>query len=114
VNSGSSHQVLELSRVQVTRVDIDGGASHLELTLGRPSSQVPITINGGASHVVIHRPQGTPVRIRVAGGASSLSADGTQLAGHDELRWDSGYAGASERYDIKIEGGASHVTLDTG
>jgi hypothetical protein len=114
VNSGASHQVLELSRVQVTRVDVDGGASHLELTLGKPSGEVPITINGGASHVVIHRPPGTPVRIRVSGGASSLSADGTQLAGHDELGWDSGYAGASDRYDIKIEGGASHVTLDTG
>jgi hypothetical protein len=114
VNSGASHQVLELSQVQVTRVDVDGGASHLELTLGKPSGEVPITINGGASHVVIRRPPGTAVRIRVSGGASSLSADGSQLSGHDELTWDSGYAGASDRYDIKIDGGASHVTLDTG
>ncbi len=113
LHTGASRQTADLATVQVSRIEVDGGASHVELTLGRPSGTVPITVNGGATNVVIHRPAGTAARVRVSGGASTLDADGTRYVGQDDLAWESGYGAGSDRYDIRVDGGASNVSVDT-
>jgi hypothetical protein len=85
------------------------------LTLPRPTGVVPVRIGGGASNVAIHRPAGVAARLHVAGGASGLVLDGRRLGavgGGAEWR-SSDVAGAADRYEIEIAGGASDVAVAT-
>lgn len=113
VNTGASNQVFDLSRLQLTELAIDGGASYVDVTLPSPAGQIAVTITGGADNVLVHRPRGSAVRVQVAGGASTLVADGNRVSGRHDLTWENGYASASDRYNVRVEGGASQVTLDT-
>ncbi len=96
-------------------LSIEGGASRLEASLPPPAGTVPITMQGGALTAVLHRPAGVEAQVLVAGGAGAIDADGHHLGAlGGELSWSTaGWAAASDRYGIRAEGGANHISLDT-
>jgi hypothetical protein len=114
VGGGASRNTLELGSVQLTSLQLSGGAQQVEITLPRPTGTVPIRISGGASTITVHRPSGVAAQVRMSGGASNLTVDGDHrsvLSG--DISWQSsGYGTASDRYDFDISGGASNVTID--
>lgn len=113
-NAGSSNDTLNLSAVKVGSITLNAGASRTDITLGRPTGTVPISVDGGAITLHLHRPSGSEAFVHVSGGAVNLNADGRQLHGVGEESWQSaGYDGAGDAYHIEISGGASNVTLDT-
>ena len=83
------------------------------IELPSPAGTVPLRISGVASSVKLARPAGAAIGLRVAGGIAMLRLDGAKhqnVAG--EKRFMSpGYAGATERYEIEILGGASDVRI---
>ncbi|MDQ2943225.1 MAG: hypothetical protein M3R21_06085, partial [Candidatus Dormibacteraeota bacterium] len=90
------------------------GSSREEITLGKPSGVVPISINGGALTVHIHRPAATSAAVRVSGGAVSLDGDGEHHRGIGSLSWQSTeYSGAADAYRVEVNGGACNVTIDS-
>ena len=114
VGGGASRASLELGDVQLTRLDVSGGANHVEATLGPPRGTVAIHVSGGATSVTLHRPTGVPARATMSGGANNLTADGRRynVVGGD-VNWRSpDYDSATDRFDVEISGGASSVTLD--
>ena len=95
---------------------MSGGASRVEVTLPPASGIVPVRVLGGASNVAIHRPEGVSAQIRVGGGSTNLAFDERcfgAVGGEVGLQ-SPDYAGASDRYDITISGGASSVIIDAG
>jgi hypothetical protein len=113
-NSGATTSRLNLAGAQVGTININTGASRNDIYLGEPSGIVPVTINGGSLNVHIHRPQGTPASIAVAGGAVSLNADGKQMRAIGNLGFQSpGFSAEGDGYRVEINGGACTVTLDT-
>ncbi len=113
-NSGASNDTLKLSSVKVGSITLDAGASRAEITLGRPTGIVPISVDGGAITLRLHRPGGSEAFVHVSGGAVNLTADGRELHGGGDETWQSaGYDGAANAYHIEISGGASNVTMDT-
>ncbi len=113
-NSGASNDTLKLSTVKVGSITINAGASRADITLGRPTGIVPISVEGGAITLRLHRPSGSEAFVHVSGGAVTLDADGRELHGVGEETWQSaGYAGAADAYRVEINGGASTVTVDT-
>lgn len=112
---GVSRLDADLSGLRLDSFEVDGGASRVELTLPGPSGAVPIRIDGGASNVTIRRPEGVAARVDVGGGASKLALDGQCLGAiGGESRLESpGYAGATDRYEIIITGGANNVAVGT-
>jgi hypothetical protein len=107
---GMSDIVADLDELELTRLEISGGASRLEVRLPRPRASVPIRVGGGASNVELIRPAGVPVRVRVGAGASYLTVDDVTI--ENGLRKDlqsPGYDVTEERYDIEIGAGASKV-----
>jgi hypothetical protein len=113
VNSGAASDVFMLATVRVVSIDVNAGASKEDITVGDPSGTVAITINGGAPTVNVHRPPGAAASVSVSGGAASLSFDGRQSKAVGTLTAQtSDYDHASDRYQIRVEGGAANVTVD--
>jgi Domain of unknown function (DUF5668) len=113
-DTGSTSDTLKLSSVKVGSISLNTGASRTDITLGRPTGIVHISVDGGAISLHLHRPSGSQAFVHVSGGAVSLSADGRQLRGVGDESWQSnGYDAATDAYQVDVNGGASTVTLDT-
>jgi len=113
-NTGASNDTLKLAAVKVGSITLNAGASRTDITLGRPTGVVPISVDGGAITLSLHRPRGSEAFVHVSGGAVTLNADGRQLHGVGDESWQSaGYDGAADAYHVEISGGASTVTVDT-
>jgi hypothetical protein len=113
-NTGASNDTLKLSAVKVGSITLNAGASRTDITLGRPTGIVPISVDGGAITLRLHRPSGSEAFVHVSGGAVTLNADGRQFHGVGEESWQSaGYDGAADAFHVEISGGASTVTVDT-
>ena len=109
---GMSNVLADLAELDLTHLEISGGASHLEIRLPRPLASVGIRIGGGASDVELIRPADVPVRVHVGAGTSRLVID--DVAIEDGLRTDRkspGYDGTTARYEIEIGAGASKVRV---
>jgi DNA-binding MarR family transcriptional regulator len=105
----------DLSALRLTRLEVSGGASDIEIVLPVPAGVVPVRLSGGASKVTLRRPRGTEARAEVSGGASQLVFDGQRLGavGGRTVLSSSGFADAADRYEIRFAGGASQVTVTT-
>ena len=107
--------VADLRGLQLTGLEVSGGASDIEVTLPAPVGTVPVRVSGGASKVMLRRPKGTEARAEVSGGASQLTFDDQRLGaiGGRNVLGSPGYAEAADRYEIRFTGGASQVTIAT-
>ncbi|MGH2576510.1 MAG: hypothetical protein ACRDG9_01975 [Actinomycetota bacterium] len=112
---GMSDVEADLEDLELTGLEISGGASRIEAHLPRPKDAVPIRIGGGASDVELIRPTGVPVRVRIGAGASKLVVDDFRLgAAGGKTDWRSpDYDEIEGRYDIEIGAGASKLTVRT-
>lgn len=110
---GMSDVTANLEDLELTDIEISGGASRLELRLPRPKTTVPVRIGGGASDVEVIRPAGVPVRLRIGAGASKLAIDDLAVgSAGGRTDWKSpDYDSSEERYDIEIGAGASKVIV---
>ena len=113
-DTGATTDTLNLAAVKVGSIKLSSGASRTDITLGKPTGIVPVSVDGGAITLHLHRPGGSEASVHVSGGAVNLDADGRQLHGIGEESWQSsGYSGAADAYQVEINGGASMVTVDT-
>lgn len=114
ISGGATNQVLDLSRIKVSQLTINGGAQQITVTLPPAAGDVPIVVNAGAASVTIHRPAESPAAVTVSGAVNDLTVDGehrSSLAG--EATWQSSeYATAADRYSIRVSGGANRIVLD--
>jgi len=113
LTGGVSKVRAALHELELSTLTLRGGASSVEISLPAPQKVVPIRITGGASHIQLTRPKGTAMRIQVTGGASSLVFDDQRLGavgGVTRLQ-SNGYENATDRYELELSGGASHLTV---
>lgn len=103
----------ELASIQLEELTVQGGLHDASFHLGPPRGTVPIRISGGAAKLELLRPARVPARVSIRGGASRLAIDNLHLgAVGGGTQWESpDYAGAEDRYEISIAGGASGVKI---
>jgi hypothetical protein len=115
IEGGANDLTIDLSDGQLRNLQVAGGASHVEATLGAPHGTVNVTVNGGASSIDVELPEGTAWHAQVNGGPSSLEVNGSSSGGLGNLeRQSDGFASARDRYDLTVNGGASKLTINTG
>jgi hypothetical protein len=109
-NTGSSTETYNLASAHVGSIEINTGASRMDITLGRPAGIVPISINGGSLTAHLHRPPGAGASVMVSGGAVSLDFDNkhTRAIGTVKEATQIG----PDMYRIEVSGGACSVTMD--
>jgi len=109
VHSGAANDTYDFTKLQLTSLEDDTGASREDISLGTPKGSVPISVNGGALTVHVHRPTNTAARVNVSGGAVSLDFDGQQ---HHAVGSISAGIEATDMFSISVSGGACTVTVD--
>jgi hypothetical protein len=116
IGGGAADLRLDLRRLQLSKVDISGGASRVDAQLPAPKGTVVLAVSGGASDLTLRAPAETQWRVSVSGGASAITIDRSIFAalGGDFQQQSPGYGSATNRFDIEISGGASHVDFRTG
>jgi hypothetical protein len=114
LDGGASTERLDLRGSRADVVDLGSGVSQAQITLPRPTGTDLLRMTGGATRLVIGVPKGSPTRVHVKGGASSVrigSITHTGVGG--SATYDShGYAGAHDRIDLEIEAGVSALTVE--
>lgn len=115
VAKGAMALAARLGSLQLRSFVIRGGASRVDVEVGRPRGVVPITIHGGASKLTVRRPRGVPVEVRIKGGASRATVDGHQLgpAGGNVVWRTTDTPAAADSYLVDIRGGVSQVTIES-
>ncbi len=104
-----------LAEVTLERLEINGGANHIDLDLPAVTGTTTVRIDGVVSSARLRRPRGVPVTLRVDGGVSHLTFDGqrySQIGGERRFISD-GFAGSNARYEIEVVGGASRLAIVT-
>lgn len=102
-----------LENVRIERMEINGGANHIDLHLPRPSGTAVIRVRGVVSSARFARPRGVPVALRVDGGVSHLTFDGkrySNLSGNRKVTARD-FGTIDDRYEIELLDGASHLTI---
>jgi hypothetical protein len=103
----------DLDAVRLAGFDVRGGANHIRVGLGMPDGNARITIDGGASAIRFDRPGGAAAAVQVRGGVSRLRFDGRRVtppAGTFRVQ-SKDFAGATDRYDLELSGGASDLVV---
>ena len=115
LKGGASEVVAELTGLDLSGLEVRGGASSFRVELPEPSGTVPVRIAGGASEIVVRRPPRVAARVRLKGWASQLTFDDQTFGavGSDVRLQSPGYEDAAGRYDVEISGSASDLTLTT-
>ena len=113
IRRGVSHLAADLRELQISSIEITGGASESELALPRPRGSSTLRLSGGASRLVIRRPRGTAAQISVRGGASNLVFDAQRLGavGGPTRLSTPGWDASPDRWSIELTGGASDLSV---
>lgn len=113
VRGGASRLLADLRGLRLGSLNLDGGASRLEVALPRPVGTVAVVVLGGASNVAISRPEGVAAQLRVSGGATNLRFDDRRIgaAGGDLDLRNRDYEDATDRYYVAVTGGANNLSI---
>jgi hypothetical protein len=105
---------VDLTDGKVSTIDMVGATKHAELLLPKPSGTVPIKVAGAVEGLTVQSPAGSPVRIRVGGGAQTVVAGtrtlrdvapGSTLTPKD---W-----ATDHRYDVNTASRVTALTVET-
>jgi hypothetical protein len=110
---GTSTTSVLLGHGRVSEVDFAAGSSAITMTLPRPAGTATVVLAGGASRATLSLPAGVPARLRLGGGAASVTLAGQThvgVAGGTVLAAP-GWARAASRYDIDATAGVSAVAV---
>ena len=113
IQGGASKLTGDLRDVDLRSLDLMGGASTLQLSLGRPHGVVPVRVVGGVSSMHVDRPHGAAVQLRVVGGVGKVELDGKRFGGQgvNSILESRGAAAAADRFTLEIVGGASKAEV---
>jgi hypothetical protein len=116
IGGGAANLRLDLRNLQLSKLEVSGGADQLDGQLASAKGTVVIAVSGGASNVTLQAPAHSEWRVAVSGGVSAVTINGSSSGtlGGDFQRQSPGYGSATNRFDIEISGGASHVDFRTG
>jgi hypothetical protein len=111
VDVGAAEFNLDLSAFKVNRLDIDGGASDIEVTLGERYNKTDVVIDAGAADITIKVPESSACEIR-----TSTILAGKDFGGFNKI--DRGlyqtpnFSESANRIFIDIDAAVSGLTVE--
>jgi hypothetical protein len=102
LTGGSSEQVVDMGAGGVAGIEVAGGTTRLVLQLPAAKGTVPISVAGPIGELVVRTPAGTPVRLRLRGGAKTAIVEGKapRKVKAGAVLTPAGWSGAENRYDL--------------
>jgi hypothetical protein len=113
LDGGASTERVDLRGASADVVDLGSGVSRATVIFPRPTGTDLLRMTGGASRLVVGVPKGSPIRVHLKGGASTVRIGSTTHTGvGGSATYDlHGYAGAADRTDLEIETGVSALVV---
>jgi hypothetical protein len=114
LDGGAKQATIAMDGGRLSGLDFGAGNARIEASLPVPRGTVPVRMAGGASVFDLRLPRDVATQVRVAGGAGSVSIDGTVHTGiaGGTVYTPSGWDSATDRYVIDNTAGVSSLTLD--
>jgi len=114
LSGGAVEQLIDMTSGRLSGIDINGGATLIDLSLPAPSGTIPVRMTGGANQFLLHLHAGIPVRVRVRSGASSVNIDALNRSSiaPGTLFTPAGWDSAANRYDIDAVAGFATLSVD--
>jgi hypothetical protein len=102
--AGAGEQHLDLAAGRLDRLELGSGTGLVTMRLPPPRGTVPIIVAGGVGEVAVAIPPGTPLRLRLRGGAALVSAPwtGRSRASAGALLAPAGWQEAANRYAVNV------------
>jgi LiaI-LiaF-like transmembrane region len=111
-DTGASENRLDLSSLRLSGLTLKTGASATSLTLPQhPIGTCAVRIEGGAASIEVRVPDGTEAHVRTESGLADTHVDRTRFTKVPGGYQTAGYAGASDRLEIKASLGLGAFRL---
>lgn len=112
VEGGASWTQLDLRNLQLRDLTVKGGVGRLEVQFPEEASQ-PMTgsIDGGVGEVVLIIPRGLEARLTLDAGLGAVHIDNQRLIKHGNVYETEGYATATNRLDLDVDGGVGAIRV---
>ena len=113
IETGASDCVLDLSKQQVEKLNLSGGASKMDVKMGLPMGKSVVNIETGASKVVLAIPAGAVTRLITETGLTDKSIEGLTKQ-KDGTYLSAGFSeNAANRFEITISAGMASIEVKT-
>jgi hypothetical protein len=111
--AGAGEQHLDLTGGRLDRLELGSGTGLVSVRLPPPRGTVPITVAGGVGEVAVAIPPGTPLRLRLRGGAALVAVPwtGRSRASAGALLAPAGWGKAPDRYAVTVASEVGSVTV---
>lgn len=110
INTGATSVRGDLSQTRLTSLDIDTGASSVDLRLGAVESKQDVSIDAGASKIILHIPQNVGVRIESDSGLSSTNFENVSKIS-DSVYESTHFGSAAQQITIRAKIGISSLEV---
>jgi N-terminal domain of toast_rack, DUF2154/LiaI-LiaF-like transmembrane region len=110
INMGAGQSNLQMSQINLSRLEVHIGAGELHLDLTGPrTSDLDATIQGGVGSATIRLPKNVGVRVNAHGGIGSVNAHGLQRDGDAYIN--AAYGKTPATINLSVEGGVGEINL---
>ncbi|GIF25571.1 hypothetical protein BJ973_003849 [Actinoplanes tereljensis] len=114
LTGGTSEQNVDMQAGGAAAITLAGGTAHAVLQLPPPTGTVRLSVAGPIGELSVRRKTGTPIRVKLAGGAQAATVDGKARGEVKPGTLSStDYKTAKNRYDVSVTGKVSAVLTET-
>ena len=112
LNSGANESTLNLTDVNLKKLDVSTGASKTDIYFSNKSTVCSAVINAGVAEVNLHIPSNVAATIRVQGKElSSIKVDTNRFAQSGDSYQSMDYATAENKLDIEVKPGLGEINI---
>ena len=111
VKTGASDAQVDLTSLQVRRLEVDVGASRLRLLLPAKAGITEAEVKAGAASVSVTIPQGVAARIAAETAVGSLNVDTSRFPKVGNRYESPEFATATNRVDLTVKSGVASIDI---
>lgn len=113
LNCGANKLDANLSRLKITKLVLNTGASDTNITFGDLAEEVDVKINSGASNFVIDVPKETGVKlIFLSGKITNNFDDNIGLINKDDTYSSNNFNSAKKTITFEVKSGVTNITMN--
>jgi hypothetical protein len=112
VQAGAADSTLDLSALQIARLDLQTGISNTHIRLPQAAGLTQVTVKGGIANIAFEVPTGVAADIQLSAPLSGGSVDETRFRslGHGHYR-SANYDTAANRVELDAQVGMANITV---
>lgn len=111
VHAGAADLQLDLSQLEVTLLDVEGGAGRTHVTFPAQAGFTQATVSTGVGQITVEIPDSVGARVRIDKALSSIRVENPRLLRSGDGYVSADYDTAQHRLDLEIESALGAVVI---